>query len=493
MIGKVPRPGTGFRGVVSYLMRGRRDAPDPDRVAWAETRNLPVIDPDRAPTVMRATANQSVRCQRPVYHFVISWHEQEAPSDDIMRAIGDTTLADMQLNDHQAILIAHTDTAHKHLHVVVNRVHPETCRAWSKDNDWARLEISLGRQARDHGLMFVPGRHNDPERFGITPVRPRDGEYQATVRKGAPEPPRQWSKQQIANRRAHIADVVDRATSWDHLATELSAHGLGLQRKGQGIILGDDSGYMKLSDLRRDIRLKDLEDRYRERFGDYAKRIAESESADHGRHEHDHPHSAAVPTAPKGDQPRPRSNTSARRPDAQDRSADQTLRDINDEQTRLEEVRAQRQADSADSSDQDDPPAATGAQAATRQPQPSAPDHKQPDANTDRVDAHHALQTARADLDMAHALNRMGISSNLDAARREVEAAQADLEQHLSFKEKLDNQLRDILTPEQGSQPEYTEEQREALREQRRQQRLRDAAKRKADKKKDKSRGGRGR
>lgn len=144
MIGKAPRAGTGFRGVVNYLMRGKRGAAmDPARVAWAETRNLLVDEPDLAPKIMRNTAERSARCERPVYHLVVSWRRDEQPSPELMRQVGDTTLADLKLSDHQAILIAHQDTEHRHLHIVVNRVHPETHRAWHRSNDWPTIERSF--------------------------------------------------------------------------------------------------------------------------------------------------------------------------------------------------------------------------------------------------------------------------------------------------------------------------------------------------------------
>jgi hypothetical protein len=567
MIGKVPRAGTGFRGVVSYLMRGKRDAPDPNRVAWAETRNLPVIDPDRAPTVMRATANQSVRCQRPVYHFVISWHEAEAPSDDIMRMVGNTTLADLQLDDHQAILIAHTDTSHKHLHVVVNRVHPETCRAWSKDKDWARLEISLGRQAKKLGLLYVPGRHNDPAIYFDRPLRPRDGDYQAAFRHDQPIPRGQWSKDQFAARREHLAAIFDHSPSWDNLADELAGHGLHLERKGQGIIIGDETGYLKLSSLRKDIRLKALEERYLETFGDFDKRRAESDTATQARYEQK-PTNALVPPHKRDAQPRStehdqrepsdeRLSIEAERDQRHARThlrpeiteafaravswdnleallnqsgvqldrkgkgiilldehrhiklaslgahidipaleqryietfADYTARcteqlALEKEQQRLAQQQTRPHATNSSGSNQDDPPASdAGIGSSSRHVERAQPmpDQPQDNGSSGRVDAHQKLERAREALDMAHAMSKMGIATDLDAARRDLEAAQADLDRHLTVKEKLDNQLRDVFTPEPEQQ--VSQEDRARQQEERRRQRLLEAAKRDRQKK----------
>jgi hypothetical protein len=40
MIGKVPAQGKSFRGVVSYLLLGKKNEPRPEWVAWTATRNL---------------------------------------------------------------------------------------------------------------------------------------------------------------------------------------------------------------------------------------------------------------------------------------------------------------------------------------------------------------------------------------------------------------------------------------------------------------------
>lgn len=278
MIGKVPRPGKGFKGLVSYLLHGDRRKPhDKDRVAWVETRNLLVRDPAKAPSLMRATAALSKRVKRPVYHYVISWHRDEAPSDDIMRQVADTTCADLGLDDYQALYIAHKDTEHRHVHIVVNRVHPETRRAWKTSHDYRRIEQSLRRQAEDMGLDYVPGRHNDPERFYAKGSRRRmkDRAYQYARRTGKrPAKAASLRKEQIA---AFLA-VYHGATSWEQLDGALGAMGLRLEAKGQGAVVFDGDIEHKLSAFGKEARLKHLQERFGERLAEHrAKPAAESE------------------------------------------------------------------------------------------------------------------------------------------------------------------------------------------------------------------------
>lgn len=271
MIGKVPRSGNGFRGLVNYLVRGSKASPDMDRVAWSSTRNLLVDDIELAPRFMRAVAKQATRCRRPVYHLVISWHENENPSEALMRMVADATLADLQLSEHQAILIAHRDTDHRHLHIVANRVHPGTGKTWHASMDYARIERSLRRQAEDMNIPYVPGRFNDPEKFRQVPRRARDAEVQAGLRTGE-QPLERFTRHDIIHRRPGLSALFERAASWDALRQGLAAEGLVLSAKGQGLVIEGAEGTLKLSDLGKGVRLKALEERFGERFGSAMRR-----------------------------------------------------------------------------------------------------------------------------------------------------------------------------------------------------------------------------
>ena len=67
MIGKVANAGRGFKGVVDYLLDGKRGTRrNPNRVAWVTGRNVLIEDPRKAARLMQATARQSVRCKAPV-------------------------------------------------------------------------------------------------------------------------------------------------------------------------------------------------------------------------------------------------------------------------------------------------------------------------------------------------------------------------------------------------------------------------------------------
>lgn len=261
MIGKVPKAGKGFKGLLRYLVNGGRDDPQPDRVRWLEVRNLATEDPELAAKLMGATAAQSRRCQSPVYHYVISWHREERPNDDMMRKVADTTCADLGLDQHQLVYVAHDDTDHRHVHIVANRIHPEDHIAWNRREDWVRIEKSLRRQSEEMGMEYIPGRHNDPERFKDKSQRVRDKEFQRDRRLGVPEAPAVWSKDRIAKERDALQGIFEKAQSWDEVDDALTRRSLVRERKGQGYVVAGIDGEMKLSALGKGVRAKELEKR----------------------------------------------------------------------------------------------------------------------------------------------------------------------------------------------------------------------------------------
>lgn len=262
MIGKVVKPGKGFGGLTRYLMLGARDeTSDANRVAWSATRNLAATEPARASALMKATAAKSKKVKAPVYHMVISWRRDEQPADSVMEQVADTLCADLGLEDYQRLYVAHDDTGHRHVHIVINRVHPETGVAWRMSQDYRRIEQSLFRQSVNLGFEPVPGRHTTKLQAYLKSRRPTTAELRKANRVGQPAPSR-WTIPQLADHKALLRTLVDTASSWQHLHDGLRPIGITLVPKGMGLVFRDANGDMKLSDLGKGYRMGLLEDRF---------------------------------------------------------------------------------------------------------------------------------------------------------------------------------------------------------------------------------------
>jgi len=130
VIGEV-RSGSSFQGLVHYLLHGSAAA-HLKEPAWVELRNLAGDDLERMAAEMRATASQNARVRQPVYHLVLSPAPEDRLERGEWREIAERVLGELRLEEHQEMLALHTDTGLPHLHLAVNRVHPDTLRAWDR-------------------------------------------------------------------------------------------------------------------------------------------------------------------------------------------------------------------------------------------------------------------------------------------------------------------------------------------------------------------------
>ncbi|WP_072387049.1 relaxase/mobilization nuclease domain-containing protein [Hyphomicrobium sp. CS1BSMeth3] len=208
MIAKKVAQGRGFRGALNYLLRGSKDATkgEAHRVAWMALRNLADPNPEHAPRLMQWTAQKSARVQTPLMHLIISWSRDENPTIPAIETLADAHLADIGLDRHQAILVVHEDKEHRHLHMLINRVHPHTGKAWSTSKDYARIEKSIGRLAKSHGFTFVPGRHNTAEARLRMPRRAKATEYRMQARTGR-RPRARFSDHHISTIAANVGPL----------------------------------------------------------------------------------------------------------------------------------------------------------------------------------------------------------------------------------------------------------------------------------------------
>ncbi len=245
--------GRRFGVLARYLMNGR-DGTDTDRVAWTVGRNLGTDDPELAAALMQATANGNARVEVPVYHLTVSFDPADPVSPERMQQVADRVLAELGLSDHQTLMVAHGDRAHPHVHCMVNRVHPETERAWERWQDRPQIERTLRELERELGLREVAGRlyqlegQTPPERARLT-----SGERRQAERTGELAFPDRV--------REHL-DELRAARSWGELTEILTENGLRLERKGQGLVITDGEHQVKASRVARELSLGRLEERF---------------------------------------------------------------------------------------------------------------------------------------------------------------------------------------------------------------------------------------
>jgi len=169
MIVKFAKPGKSFKGVGIYLLHDAGHAETAERVAWTHTLNLAHDEAEAAIAEMRTTAfNAEVlkaehgvggrKVEKPVRHFSLNWHPEESPDRAEMIGAVRSFLKHMGWERHQAVLIAHDDTAHRHVHVVLNAIDPETGLKLDDGFERRRAQAWALEYEKEHGKIYCEER-----------------------------------------------------------------------------------------------------------------------------------------------------------------------------------------------------------------------------------------------------------------------------------------------------------------------------------------------
>ena len=208
-----------------------------------------LLSQETAMIEMKATASLNPRVGDPILHFQLSWRESEQPTRAEWEEAAKTSLQALGFADHQYMVVAHNDTDNFHIHLMVNRVHPETYNAhnprlsnlilhktarelehkfgWEQDHGLYRWDATLGHPVRTSKEELIVTRQNAE--------RPRGGEVSL---RGKME---RFNDQESV--RAFVADKPARAlrqlfndpsANWNQVHALLGRHGLEIHAAERG-------------------------------------------------------------------------------------------------------------------------------------------------------------------------------------------------------------------------------------------------------------------
>ena len=186
--------GFSFKGLHNYCAHDKTGSTS-ERVEWTSTLNL-AASPNHAYKSMINTAESKnllkrragVRAGRPsengdVLHIVMCydidepWDKEtgEAAAKDLLSRLGSTRAKSSGVrqfaDEHQVVMYAHNDTKNRHVHLMVNRVHPQHGRALPDSNDQLKASRWALGFSKKHGTA-----HKTPAREENMAARDR-GEY----------------------------------------------------------------------------------------------------------------------------------------------------------------------------------------------------------------------------------------------------------------------------------------------------------------------------
>jgi hypothetical protein len=196
---------------------------------------------ETAAAEMNMVAAQNTKCVDPVYHFILSWRENELPTDAQIFECAEHCIRQVGMEGHQYVTAIHQDTDNTHCHVAVNRVNPVTYKAANLWNDADALQKGCRFLERKYGFVQDNGSWewglNDqlvraPFRF---PSAPRDA-----------VPLQVYSNTEslyhyaVGEVRSDISVLLaTNALTWEKAHQTLNESGLGLREQGDGLVIFD--------------------------------------------------------------------------------------------------------------------------------------------------------------------------------------------------------------------------------------------------------------
>lgn len=170
----------------------------------------------------------------PVFHYLLSWQSHESPRPEQIYDSVRHSLNRLGLAEHQFVSAVHTDTDNLHVHVAVNRVHPDNGYLNRLSYSKEKLNKSCREMELKHG--FAP----DNGSFVIGPDK-------RIVRRTSIERDRQsaWKRGRTQSLKEYIADTAiaglreEPVTDWAALHQRFAK---------EGLFLSDENGVLKVKD-----------------------------------------------------------------------------------------------------------------------------------------------------------------------------------------------------------------------------------------------------
>ena len=211
---------------------------------------------------MVALASECVKSKDPIRHDLVSFTEGECPAPEQVEEIIDLYLKEMGLIGHQCIFGLHADTDDIHIHIQVNRVHPDTLKAVKIDRGFdkealqrvcARIEHAQGWKPENSSRYHiqVDGSISDRQVRSESERKPSSHAQDMETRTGIK------SAERIVIEDA--TSILKTARTWQEVHDRLDAVGIQYQRQGSGAVMLVGDVVVKASTVERGARFAALQ------------------------------------------------------------------------------------------------------------------------------------------------------------------------------------------------------------------------------------------
>ncbi len=218
----------GFRHLARYI-RGRGAK---SRATWFHAANLPGVigtdDLELACALVEAVQAQNTRAgSNRTYHLVVALHPEDRSLDtNELRHVVEHFVDTLGFSEHQYVAVRHNDKDHEHIHVAINKIHPENFRIHSPA--WDQQKLFTGARALELELGLIPLRSRARDREQI-PQRAADCEAHQGINSFA-----RWARENLPP-----ALRATELRSWGDVHGVCARFGVVLRPHGNGLVFED--------------------------------------------------------------------------------------------------------------------------------------------------------------------------------------------------------------------------------------------------------------
>jgi hypothetical protein len=204
---------------VDYITDSQRKT---ERVGVVCISNCVCENTDDAVIEILATQRMNMRAiSDKTYHLIISFQPDDRVSDQNLTEIEERLCDGLGFKDHQRISVVHHDTDNMHIHVAINKIHPERFTIHNPYFDYAKIAGLCEQLESEFNLA-----HDNHQRAN----RHIDMEAKAGV-----ESLLGWIRRECL-------DDIKQADTWKVLHQLLQNNGLEIKERGNGLVFVSSNG-----------------------------------------------------------------------------------------------------------------------------------------------------------------------------------------------------------------------------------------------------------
>ncbi|REL37908.1 hypothetical protein DYD21_09005 [Rhodohalobacter sp. SW132] len=257
MVAKISH-GKDFRELINYITQ-------PEKEQWREGRHLSDLDRETVINEMEFIARQSQRVQSPAYHVSVSWSKTDDPSKEQMLDVAERVVKELGMENNQALIVAHKDTDHTHMHIAVNRVDLDHFKAVDRWGDRDRLRSLLKEIEIEKDWEQTPLEAEGPTQLSINERKLTVRVNEALAGIGIDDP----NYKTVRERALELRNELGRQSNWKSFDDTLAGQGLWVESKGAGMVVTDGAMNIKASSVGRDFSRGKLEKKFGKSLSEY--------------------------------------------------------------------------------------------------------------------------------------------------------------------------------------------------------------------------------